>query len=352
MSISTGLHSFLSILTQLKGRLYMLLKTELESSIIHPDWPEVKWNISGLFNYRPFLRILINTLNNHNILHIIDSFYGCPDLIWNGGYLNAKVPNIDSTKFFKTLNKHGMGVFLTFSNALLEKDHLNDGESNLLMDKLDEECGLNGVFVVSDLLSDYIRDKKPGLKQICSIEKSFIENPDGDIEWYKKMQDRFDRVTVHPDHIFDLDLLDKLDRNKAEILVNDECAYKCPNRKRHQILVSQFNLTGSKKALDEIMKIKQTMCSGEFQTLSEERNPAHIRSCYLKDKELKTIYEMGFRNFMICGRRKTVFGLAWNVIHFVLNPPLASPLATAFAHQIDENIKGEFKKLGEKEDIV
>ncbi len=329
----------------------MFLNTKREGSLLHPDWPEVKWNISGLFNYRLFVRILINTLNSHDILHVVDSFHGCPDLIWNGGYLNANVQNVDSTKFFNTLNEHGMGVFLTFSNAVLGKKHLSDAESNLLMEKLDEECGLNGVIVVNDLLSDYIRNKKPGLKQVCSIEKSFIENPDGDIEWYKSMQERFDRVVVHTDHMFDLDLLDKLDRSKSEILINDECAYKCPNRKRHQELVSQFNLTGSKEALDEIKKIKQTLCSGEFRTLSNERNPAHVRSCYLKYKEIKTIYDMGFRNFRICGRRKTMYGMAWNVIHFVFNPALSAPFAAAFAHKIDQNIRGEFQKLGKKEDI-
>ncbi|MFC1495147.1 hypothetical protein ACFL6W_07700 [Thermodesulfobacteriota bacterium] len=328
----------------------MFLKTERESSLIHPDWPEVKWNISGLFNYRYFLRVLINTLNTHDILHVLGSFHGCPDLIWNGGHLNANVRNTDSVKFFDTLNKHGMGVFLTFSNAFLEEKHLSDAESNLLMEKLDEECGLNGIMVASDILSDYIRKKKPGLKQICSMEKSFIENPDGGIEWYSRMQERFDRVTIHPDHVFDLDLLDKLDRGKTEILVNDECAYKCPNRKRQQELISQFNLTGSKQALDEIIKIKQTLCSGEFRTLSQEKNPAQVRSCYLKQKEIKTIYDMGFRNFSICGRRKTMYGMAWNVIHSVFNPALAAPFSAAFAHKIDENIRGEFQKLGQKEE--
>ena len=95
-------------------------------------------------------------------------------------------------------------------------------------------------------------------------------------------------------------------------------------------------------------RIKQSLCTGEFHTISEDKNPARVRSCFLKHKELKTIYDMGFRNFRICGRRKTLFGLAWNVTHFLFNPPLASPFATAFAHKVDENIKGEFRKLNQK----
>jgi hypothetical protein len=329
----------------------MLLETARATSLIHEDWPEVKWNISGLFHYRIFLKILINSLNSHDILHVVGSFHGCPDLIWNGGYLNANVPNVDSIKFFRRLNEHGMGVFMTFSNVALEKKHLSDVESNLLLERLDEKSGLNGVMVANDLLSDYIREKKPGLKQICSMEKSIIENPDGDIEWYKKMQERFDRVAIHTNHIFDLDLLDKLDRDKTEILVNDECSYKCPTRKQHLELISRFNIARSKEVADGLKKIKQSLCTGEFHTTSEDKNPAHVRSCFLKHGELKTIYDMGFRNFRICGRRKTLFGLAWNVTHFVFNPALASPFATAFAHKVDDNIKGEFRKLSQKADI-
>jgi hypothetical protein len=330
----------------------MLLKTARESIFIHKDWPEVKWNISGLFNYRTFLRILINSLNSHDILHVVGSFHGCPDLIWNGGYLNANVPNVDSVKFFRTLNEHGIGVFLTFSNLVLGKKHLSDVEANLLLERLDENSGLNGVMVASDLLSDYIREKKPGLKQICAMEKCIIENPQGDIEWYKKMQERFDRVGVSTNHIFDLDLLDKLDRDKTEILVNDECSYNCPVRKQHLELISKFNMgIRSKEVLDGLKKIKQSLCTGEFHTISEDKNPAHIRSCFLKRSELKAIYDMGFRNFRICGRRKSLFGLAWNVTHFLFNPGISSPFATAFAHKVDENIKGEFRKLSQKADI-
>ena len=37
-----------------------------------------------------------------------------------------------------------------------------------LLDCLNETCGLNGVIVLNDLLADYIRQKKPGLKLVCS----------------------------------------------------------------------------------------------------------------------------------------------------------------------------------------
>jgi len=325
----------------------MLLKTEREDSTIHPDWPEAKWNVSGLYNYRLFQRVFVNTLNSHNMLPVLGAVHGCPDLIWNGGYLNARVPNTDSEKFCEVLNKHDIGMFLAFTNIALEEKHLSDPTANTLLEQLDESSGINGVIVASNLLSEHIKKKKPGLKQICSYEKALIENPQGDAGWYKMMQRQFDRVIIYPDHVFDLELLDQLDRDKTEIIVNDECAFRCQTRKRHLMAVSRFNIQPSPQIGEELKHIKQKHCTGEFGIISPQKNPAHVRPNFLRRQELKTIYDMGFRNFRICGRRKTIFGLAWNVIHFIFNPALAPPFASAWAHKIDDSFKAEFKKLGQ-----
>ena len=134
-----------------------MFNTKRATSLLNPDWPEVKWNISGLFHNRVFVRIFIAVMEKENISHVIDSFQGCSDLIWNGGHANANVPNYpDSAEFFKKqLNDLGIGVFLTFSNTALEKKHLSDPDSNRLLECLDEACGLNGVIVASDLMSNY-----------------------------------------------------------------------------------------------------------------------------------------------------------------------------------------------------
>ena len=335
-----------------------MFNMQRESSLLHPDWPEVKWNISGLFNYRLLVGFLTQMMKNLNISHVLESFHDAPDLIWNGGRINANVRNYDdAAEYFKTLNNQGIGVFLTFSNAVLEEKHLSDPESNRLLECLDEACGLNSVIVVSDLMSDYVRKKKPGLKQICSIVKSFIENPQGDIEWYQEMQKRFDRVVVHTDHMFDLELLDKLDRSKAEILVTEECVYKCPNRKRHQTLNSIYNIAKAEDAaraeevFEEIGKIRHDSCAGGQAVLSEEKNPKQMRSCYLMHDEVKTIYDMGFRYFKISGRRRTIYGLAWNVINFVFNPDLRYVFARMLYTRIDQKVKAEFVEVAQKKGV-
>jgi hypothetical protein len=327
-----------------------LFDTKRGDSLLHPDWPEIKWNISGLFVHRRLVHFLVHMMKSLSISHALDSFHGCPEVIWNGGRVNNRVPFYpDSAKYFKSLNDQGIGVFLTFSNMVLEEKHLSDGDSNRLLDCVDESCGLNGVIVASDLLSDYIRRKKPRLNQIASVVKSFLENPEGNIERYREMQKRFDRVVVHTDHIFDLDLLDKLDRSKAEILITEECSHKCPNRQRHQTLISTYNMTRSKEVLEEIQKMIKTSCAGGAGVLLEKRNVKNARTCFLMHEEVKAIYDMGFRNFKISGRRKPIFGMAWNVINFVYNPSLAPSFARTIYARIDRDIKEEFLKIARKE---
>ncbi|MFC1495148.1 hypothetical protein ACFL6W_07705 [Thermodesulfobacteriota bacterium] len=330
-----------------------------EESLLHPDWPEIKWNISGLFNYRPLINFLTQMMRNNGISHVIDSFHGAPDLLWNGGRVNANVTNYpDAENYFKALNSLGIGAYLTFSNAILEKKHLDDPDSNQLLDCLDEKCGLNGVIVLNDLMADYIRGKKPGLKLICSVVKAFIENPKGDIAWYKEMEERFDRVVIHTDHMFDLDLLDKLDRNKAEILITEECIYKCPNRASHQTLNSVYNIAqyedneNAEEIFEQIKTIRETRCAGGGGVLNKEKNTNNFRSCFLTHEEVKAIYDMGFRKFKISGRRRTIYGMAWNILNFVFNPDLAYTFARILYSRIDQKVKTEFTEAAKKKGVI
>ncbi len=330
-----------------------------ERNFLHPDWPDAKWNISGLFVYRPLVNFFTQMMKNHGMAHVINSFHGAPDLLWNGGRVNANVKNYpDAENYFKALNSLGIGVYLTFSNVILEKKHLEDEESNRLLDCLDEKCGLNGVIVVNDLIADYIRKKKPGLKLISSVVKNFIENPKGDIDWYKRMEDRFDQVVVHTDHMFDLDLLDKLDRKKSEILITEGCIYKCPNRAHHQTLNSVFNIAQyeDKKKADEIMEeikvIRETKCAGGGANLNPEKNTQNLRTCYLDHEDVKTIYDMGFRNLKISGRRMTIYGMAWNILNWVFDPDQAHTFARILYSRIEHKVKTEYTQTAREKGVI
>lgn len=337
----------------------MAFNMKREGSLLHPFWPEARWNISGLFNYRPLVNFLVQTMRAHGLTHVLESFHDAPDLAWNGGRVNANVPlHPDTATYMQTLNRMGIGVYMTFTNAILEKKHLDDRASNELLDQLDEQCGLNGVIVLNDLLADYIRQRKPGLKQICSVVKAFIENPRGDIDWYRRMQERFDRVVVHTDHMFDRDLLDQLDRDRAEILITEECIYQCPNRARHQTLNSIYNIAQfedpekAKATMQEIKEIREKRCAGGGRILDPERNPRGLRSCYLNHDEVKKIYDMGFRHLKISGRRKTLYGMAWNILNWVFNQDQAYIFARIIYSSIDQKTRTDYTRLAREKGLI
>ena len=330
-----------------------------EGSLLHPFWPEARWNISGLFNYRPLVTFLVQTMRAHGLTHVLESFHDSPDLVWNGGRVNANVPMLpDTATYMQTLNRMGIGVYMTFTNAVIEKKHLDDRASNELLDMLDEKCGLNGVIVLNDQLADYIRARKPGLKLIASVVKAFIENPKGDIDWYRRMQERFDRVVIHTDHMFDRDLLDKLNRDKAEILITEDCIYQCPNRAHHQTLNSVFNIAQSedpekaREIMEEIKTIRETRCAGGGRIMDPERNPKGLRTVYLQHHEVKKIYDMGFKHLKISGRRKTIYGMGWNVLNWVFNPDQAYIFARILYTSIDQKIRTDYNRLAKEKGFV
>ncbi len=310
----------------------------------HPGWPEARWNISGLLAHRVLVRVFTEQLKKYQILDRIESFHDAPDLIWNGGRPNRNIPlPADPAAYFRSLNAKGIGVLFTFTNTLIEKHHLDDPAGNNLLDCLDETCGLNGVIVASDLLSDHIRSRKPGLRQVSSVLKSFFENPEGKLSWYKEMEDRFDQVVIHPDHMFDADLMAGLDRTKAELLVNEPCFHGCPHRRYHQTMISEWNMSRDGEAGKKIGELVRTRCLGMENLLDEEKNTGHGRSCTLTHRELQKLYAMGFRKFKIAGRQKSSMGLAWHLIHYIINPDLAYLLADHVYKSFDLFIKEEFR---------
>ena len=324
--------------------------TEMPKELLNPEYPEAKWNVTGLFAHRAFLEPFSFTMSKLKMTGSVDAIHGCADVLWNGGRPNmGRSPLFsDVVQYFRKFNEKGIGVYLTFTNRFFGPDGLNDRDSNLLLDSLDEHCGLNGVIVAGDLLAKYIRKKKPGLKQIASVVWNFLDNPAGDIDWYRTMEDRFDRVVVHTDHMFRLDLMERLDRQKAEIMVNEPCLYKCPNRIRHQSLIGEHNLKPSPEIKAQLDRLRKEKCGASLVSYFEGKghlNPAKRRNCILTRAEVKQYYDMGFRHFKIAGRSETLFYGAWNLIHYIVNPALEGAFASLSYKIIEEGLRSQFTGL-------
>lgn len=245
----------------------------------------------------------------------VSSVYGSfPLMIWAGGRQN-KVDNInfvgleDVRRIFSMFNSNGVGVVLTFTNSLLQKEHLGDFYCNSVLEIL-AGSSLNAVLVNSPVLEVYIRNSYPELKiyrstTTCSKDLS---------------EARYDRIVVD----FTLNnspslrnaVLTKEQRQRVEIMLNDTCPPYCPYRKAHYEYISQYNLQGG---LGRIEPLQPWKCQHpEYKTsfYKNLQNPATISV-----DQMKFYHDsLGFSHFKIVGREYNPVQLAEIYTYYMVKP--------------------------------
>ena len=245
----------------------------------------------------------------------VSSVYGSfPLMIWAGGRQN-KVDNInfvgleDVRRIFSMFNSNGVGVVLTFTNSLLQKEHLGDFYCNSVLEIL-AGSSLNAVLVNSPVLEVYIRNSYPELKiyrstTTCSKDLS---------------EARYDRIVVD----FTLNnspslrnaVLTKEQRQRVEIILNDTCPPYCPYRKVHYEYISQYNLQGG---LGRIEPLQPWKCQHpEYKTsfYKNLQNPATISV-----DQMKFYHDsLGFSHFKIVGREYNPVQLAEIYTYYMVKP--------------------------------
>ncbi|HDZ20765.1 MAG TPA: hypothetical protein ENH80_12560 [Phycisphaerae bacterium] len=291
----------------------------------NPLWPEARWNLTGLFVHD------LLTLQVFSLLHErfgcplkFDSIHGAPDVPWNCGRFSfTPAPTAQALEaMLRTFNDVGIGVFFTFSNHLLDKNDLDDRACNRLLESIDNGLGLNGVILASDLLYDHIRRRHPELKLTASIIKVTEERGRGNVAYYQSVLPRFDSVMVHPDDGFNCEVLDQLDRDKIEIMVNENCAFQCPNRVKDYEVMAQVLKAGGLPGPDNpYMVMERRHCRMPLKKLTSA-----IQSCNFPTAQMVRVYEMGFRRFKLQGRQDMPATFLFSLLRFAIEPDILAPV--------------------------
>jgi collagenase-like PrtC family protease len=255
------------------------------------------------------------------------SVHGSPPVRWNSGRLSGstfKARDIDEK--IQPYRELGIGVFFTFSNHLLEKKDLDDVTGNYMLERLVSLEGENGVIIASDLLSDYVRERFPDLRQVASVVKVTVEKGKGRPEYYAELAKRYDRFVVHPDDNFNPGLLSKLDPHKAEILVNEPCLVNCANRTTHYDLISKTGLdlqnVLNQQALDDF-----TCDACESIPFDRQLADGRLRrNLNMSFAEIKAVYDLGVRNFKLQGRNYGHALFLYDLTRYLLEPDYVAPL--------------------------
>lgn len=313
----------------------------LAGAALHPDWPEARFNVSGMFtHHRLILELISMAQQTLNCRLPIESIHGAPAVLWNAGRPSAAPFSApDFTSLLNTLYSHNIGYYPTFTNHLLESADLKDPRSNYILDAINQRPDLNGVILSSDLLSKYIAEKYPALRQVASIVKVTFEKGQGRPDYYHQLGQRFSRYVVHPDDCRDLHLLNQLDRDQAEIIVNENCAIHCPQRAHHydayarwQKLVNAPQVPAALNSINPVTErrfVEQEMVQikGRCQApLDLDCLAKQNRSCYLSSSETKAVYDLGFRHFKLQGRADDPIFYAYDLVHFLLEPQFVAQL--------------------------
>lgn len=254
----------------------------------------VYWHLPGFCVFKGLNTTVIELMKEYpNCFHEgyrIGSVYGSfPGAIWNGGrtILGFTSKN-DVQRIIKHYNSKNVPVRFTWTNSLIEEQHLTDTLCNLIMREADN--GQNQVLVNTQILEDYLREKYPNFKFISSTTKR-ITDPE-------KLKEELDKdyfmVVLDYDLNHDENVLKSLEpvADRVEILVDEICFPGCPKRLAHYRDESQKQLEYEIAAPFE--------CPNKQQTKSF--SDCMARPAFISNTEIKSYIDRGFENFKLVGR--------------------------------------------------
>ncbi len=289
--------------------------------------PEAEWNLTGLFFNDNFVLDFIRKIRDHLRVAPFTHVHGAPlSYRWNGGRVDPAfgISNDEIDRILDGYKKLETGCMLTFSNRFIKEEDLDDPACNYLLERLNGHGSKkNGVIVASDILAGYIRDKFPNLHLMASIIKVTCENGAGNLSYYQSLESRFDSYVLDVKDNDNHDLLEKLDREKVEILVNSCCVYHCPHKAEHYDLLVKVHDRESGVTMETVLDYQIKNC----RAYPVGRQLGKTRSHCLTLEELLKLYEMGFRRFKLQGRYTTALvGILFDICHYVFEAERTGPL--------------------------
>ncbi len=242
---------------------------------------------------------------------VIDSVFGSPTCIWNGGrtlantyYNKQELQNVHN--IYADL---GVKVRFIFTNPFLNEHDLYDRYCNLLIDIFQDIYP--EVVVNSQLLEDYLRNKYSTLSFISSTTKR-LRSSDAQLEEFSH---DYKYICLDYDYNYDFAFLDSIkdkDRNRVEILVNSICPQRCNVRVLHQEFSAkrQLEYNNDDECDDSepffincpLMKRSKDTPMSQHGYTKKYLNGTN----YILPQDLDKYLDKGYNHFKIQGRELTV----------------------------------------------
>lgn len=273
---------------------------------------EVYWHLPGFFYFFYLNQIIINLMKEYpekfNDGYKVGSVYGTfPGAIWNGGRavfgLTAKK---DMEAVISTYNRMGVPVRFTWTNSILEEEHVYDTYCNLIMSLADN--GMNQVLVNREVLETYLRGKYPNFKYISSTTKRIK-----DLESFKNELDKdYFMCVLDYDLNHDEEVLKAIEpcADRVEILVDEVCFSNCPKRTNHYKDESLMQLTFDKGTTFD--------CPNKTTKPSFEESMK--RPAFISAEQIGSYIDRGFVNFKLVGRGLPMQMVKDSYMYYLVKP--------------------------------
>lgn len=183
---------------------------------------------------------------------LIDSVYGSPTCIWNGGRsLTNSFYNKHQLELIRdTYANLGVTVRFVFTNPLLNEYDLHDRYCNLVMNIFKDISP--EIVIRSPMLEDYLRTNYPTATFISSTTKRLRSSK----EQLKEFEHGYKYVCLDYDYNHDEDFLNSIPqdyRQRVEILTNPDCHKNCNVRVLHDKFTSKRQLEFGDKWSDPFL---------------------------------------------------------------------------------------------------
>lgn len=177
----------------------------------------------------------------------IDSCYGCfPRCIWNGNReaLGPKLSDQNVEGIVRGYSDFGIKYRLTFTNFLLQQEHLRDEYGNFLAMLVSRYAG--EVIASTPMMYEYIRNNYSQLSITWSTTTDFGETKDERLAKINELS-KTNAVVVPYDFNNNQVLGQLLYPYHIEVMVNEMCIDNCPRRREHHRWNNEINLTGQQQ---------------------------------------------------------------------------------------------------------
>lgn len=238
---------------------------------------------------------------------IIDSVFGSPTCIWNGGrtLVNSYYNKRQLVDIHDTYANLGVKVRFIFTNSMLNEYDLHDRYGNLLISIFEDLSP--EVVVNSPLLEDYLRNKYSGLSFISSTTKRLRNSQDQ----LREFSQDYKYICLDYDYNYNIEFLNSIreeDRSRVEILVNSTCPKGCNARVLHQEFTDRRQL----EYTDDDICDDSELFFQECPLMKKSINLPFEKKGFTKDffkgtnfimpNDLDSYIDMGFNHFKIQGR--------------------------------------------------